>query len=247
MRIKRGNVLRKRHKKILKLAKGFKGARSRIFKVANTAVMKKLKYQYRDRRVLKRNMRALWIVRINAACRLNDISYSKFVGGLNKAGVLVNRKMLSEIAINDPKAFSELVKVAKDGKAGKVKPATEVTGNEVTIGAAKKETKSKKNGVIRGHKTESPSPFPVKGSRCGWAATYFPTLSRSIIGAAGLNFSVRDGKRCAPALVPPLVCLAACPRVLGLPRGCGDGCGKKGGAFPDGRGRAPRGRECSGH
>ena len=79
MRVKRGNVLRKRHKKILKLAKGFLGARSRIFKVANIAVMKKLKYQYRDRRVLKRNMRSLWIVRINAAVRELGLSYSKFV------------------------------------------------------------------------------------------------------------------------------------------------------------------------
>ncbi|MCD7879192.1 MAG: 50S ribosomal protein L20, partial [Candidatus Gastranaerophilales bacterium] len=76
MRVKRGNVLRKRHKKILKLAKGFKGARSRIFKVANTAVMKKLKYQYRDRRHLKRNMRRLWIIRINAAVRQYGLSYS---------------------------------------------------------------------------------------------------------------------------------------------------------------------------
>ena len=86
MRVKRGNVLRKRHKKILKLAKGFIGARSRIFKVANIAVMKKLKYQYRDRRVLKRNMRSLWIVRINAAVREMGLSYSKFMNMLKKAG-----------------------------------------------------------------------------------------------------------------------------------------------------------------
>ena len=82
MRVKRGNVLRKRHKKILKLAKGFIGARSRIFKVANTAVMKKLKYQYRDRRNRKRNMRRLWIVRINAAVRQHGLSYSKFMNAL---------------------------------------------------------------------------------------------------------------------------------------------------------------------
>ena len=82
MRVKRGNVLRKRHKKILKLAKGFIGARSRIFKVANIAVMKKLKYQYRDRRVLKRNMRSLWIIRINAAVREMGLSYSRFMNML---------------------------------------------------------------------------------------------------------------------------------------------------------------------
>ena len=109
MRVKRGNVLRKRHKKILKLAKGFLGARSRIFKVANIAVMKKLKYQYRDRRVLKRNMRSLWIVRINAAVRELGLSYSKFMNMLKKADIQVNRKMLAELAVNEPEAFKVLV------------------------------------------------------------------------------------------------------------------------------------------
>ncbi len=113
MRVKRGNVLRKRHKKILKLAKGFLGARSRIFKVANIAVMKKLKYQYRDRRVLKRNMRALWIVRINAAVREMGISYSRFMNMLKKADIQVNRKMLAELAVNEPEAFKVLVETAQ--------------------------------------------------------------------------------------------------------------------------------------
>ena len=108
MRVKRGNVLRKRHKKILKLAKGFLGARSRIFKVANIAVMKKLKYQSRDRRVLKRNMRSLWIVRINAAVRELGVSYSKFMNMLKKADIQVNRKMLAELAVNEPEAFKVL-------------------------------------------------------------------------------------------------------------------------------------------
>ena len=113
MRVKRGNVLRKRHKKILKLAKGFLGARSRIFKVANIAVMKKLKYQYRDRRVLKRNMRSLWIVRINAAVREMGLSYSKFMNMLKKADIQVNRKMLAELAANEPDAFKVLVEEAQ--------------------------------------------------------------------------------------------------------------------------------------
>lgn len=113
MRVKRGNVLRKRHKKILKLAKGFIGARSRIFKVANIAVMKKLKYQYRDRRVLKRNMRSLWIVRINAAVREMGLSYSKFMNMLKKANIQVNRKMLAELAVNEPEAFKVLVETAQ--------------------------------------------------------------------------------------------------------------------------------------
>ena len=113
MRVKRGNVLRKRHKKILKFAKGFIGARSRIFKVANIAVMKKLKYQYRDRRVLKRNMRALWIVRINAAVREMGLSYSKFMNMLKKADIQVNRKMLADLAVNEPDAFKVLVETAQ--------------------------------------------------------------------------------------------------------------------------------------
>ncbi len=116
MRVKRGSVLRKRHKKILKLAKGFIGARSRIFKVANIAVMKKLKYQYRDRRVLKRNMRALWIVRINAAVRELGLSYSKFMNMLKKADIQVNRKMLAELAVNEPEAFKVLVETAQSAK-----------------------------------------------------------------------------------------------------------------------------------
>ena len=117
MRVKRGNVLRKRHKKILKLAKGFIGARSRIFKVANTAVMKKLKYQYRDRRNKKRTMRRLWIVRINAAVRQHGLSYSKFMNALKKADIQVNRKMLAEMAVNEPEAFSVVVESAKKVKA----------------------------------------------------------------------------------------------------------------------------------
>ena len=140
-RVKNGAVTKARHKKVLKEAKGYFGSKHRLYKSAKEQLMHSGQYAFRDRKQKKRDFRKLWITRINAACRLNDISYSRFIEGLNKAGVEVNRKMLSEIAINDPKAFSELVKVAKDGKNGKVKPATEVTGNEVTIGSAKKETK----------------------------------------------------------------------------------------------------------
>ena len=111
MRIKRGNVCRNRHKKILKLAKGFKGARSRIFKVANIAVMKALKYAYR--RATKRNMRRLWIVRINAAVREQGMSYSRFVNACKKANIQVNRKMLADLAVNDKDAFAVVVEAAK--------------------------------------------------------------------------------------------------------------------------------------
>lgn len=108
MRIRRGSAGVKRHKKILKLAKGFIGARSRIFKVANIAVMKALKYAYRDRRTTKRNMRRLWIVRINAAVRQRGMSYSKFVNACKKANVVVNRKMLADLAVRDSDAFDVL-------------------------------------------------------------------------------------------------------------------------------------------
>jgi large subunit ribosomal protein L20 len=108
MRIRRGSAGVKRHKKILKLAKGFIGARSRIFKVANIAVMKALKYAYRDRRTTKRNMRRLWIVRINAAVRQRGMSYSKFVNACKKANVVVNRKMLADLAVRDSEAFDVL-------------------------------------------------------------------------------------------------------------------------------------------
>ena len=114
MRVKRGNVSRNRHKKILKLAKGFKGARSRIFKVANIAVMKALKYAYRDRKATKRNMRRLWIVRINAAVRQHGLSYSKFMNALKKADIQVNRKMLAEMAVSDAAGFAALCEQAKE-------------------------------------------------------------------------------------------------------------------------------------
>ena len=112
-RVKRGNVLRKRHKKILKLAKRFIGARSRIFKVANIAVMKALKYKYADRRNKKRFMRRLWITRINAAARMNGISYSRMMDGLKKGGVDINRKMLADMAVNDAAGFAALAELAK--------------------------------------------------------------------------------------------------------------------------------------
>ena len=140
-RVKNGAVTKARHKKILKEAKGYVGSKHRLYKTAKEQLMHSGQYAFRDRKQKKRDFRKLWITRINAACRQNDISYSRFIEGLTKAGVEVNRKMLSEIAINDPKAFTELVKTAKDGKAGKIKPATEVTGNEVTIGAKKATTK----------------------------------------------------------------------------------------------------------
>lgn len=112
MRVKRGFKARKRRKKVLKLAKGFRGGRSKLFRTAADAVDKALMYAYRDRRQRKRDFRRLWITRINAAARLNDISYSKFINGLKRAGVELDRKVLAELAISDPPGFSRLADLA---------------------------------------------------------------------------------------------------------------------------------------
>lgn len=112
-RVKGALSTRKRHKKILKLAKGYRGAKSKLYRVANQAVMKSLSYAYVGRKLKKRDFRSLWITRISAACRMNDINYSRFMNGLKKANIEINRKMLSEIAINDPAAFAQLVETAK--------------------------------------------------------------------------------------------------------------------------------------
>ena len=112
-RVKGAMNTRKRHKKILKLAKGYRGAKSKLFRTANQAVMKSLVYSYIGRKQKKRDFRKLWIARINAAARMNGISYSRFMNGLKKADITLNRKMLSEIAIADPAAFTALVEKAK--------------------------------------------------------------------------------------------------------------------------------------
>ncbi len=141
-RVKNGAVTKARHKKVLKQAKGYFGSKHRLYKTAKEQLMHSGQYAYRDRKQKKREFRKLWITRINAACRQNNISYSRFIEGLTKAGVEVNRKMLSEIAINDPKAFTELVKVALDGKAGKVTKSEKVIETEVTIKGSEKKAKT---------------------------------------------------------------------------------------------------------
>lgn len=115
-RVKRGNVARKRRKKILKLAKGFRGSHSKLFRTANQQVMKALRNAYRDRRKRKRDFRRLWITRINAAARINGMSYSKLTYQLKQAEVGLNRKMLAQLAIADPEAFTKVVEVAQSAK-----------------------------------------------------------------------------------------------------------------------------------
>ena len=123
-RVKSSAVTKARHKKVLKRAKGYFGSKHRLYKTAKEQLLHSGVYAYRDRRQKKRDFRKLWITRINAACRENEISYSKFIDGLNKAGLQVNRKMLSELAIDNAKAFSDLVVIAKEALEGKeYKPA----------------------------------------------------------------------------------------------------------------------------
>ena len=122
-RVKDGIVSRQRRKKVFKQAKGYFGSKHRLYKTAQEQLMHSGRYSFNDRKKNKGNFRKLWITRINAACRENEISYSKFIDGLNKAGVEINRKMLSELAIADMNEFAKLVKIAKDALEGKVAKA----------------------------------------------------------------------------------------------------------------------------
>ena len=137
-RVKGGTISRARHKKVLKQAKGYFGSKHRLYRTANEQVMHSGKYAFRDRRQKKRDFRKLWITRINAGCRENDMSYSKFINGLLKANVTINRKMLSEIAINDKEAFAKLVEMAKKALDGTLKE------EKVVVKAPAKETKTVK-------------------------------------------------------------------------------------------------------
>lgn len=132
VRVKNSVATRARRKKVLKKAEGYFGSKHRLYKTAHEQVMHSERYAYRDRKQTKRNFRKLWITRINAECRENNISYSKFIDGLNKAGVEINRKMLSELAIHDKEAFANLVKIAKGEKVEtkKVAPKSETPKKE---------------------------------------------------------------------------------------------------------------------
>ena len=139
-RVKGGTVARARRKKVLKEAKGYFGSKLWLYKTAHEQLMHSGQYAYRDRRQNKRNFRKLWIARINAACRENEISYSRFINGLNKAGITVNRKMLSELAIDNREAFADLVTIAKDSLDGKTYTPAKTKVEEVS----EKKTTTKK-------------------------------------------------------------------------------------------------------
>ena len=141
-RVKTAKITKQRHKKILKRAKGYFGSKHRLYKTAKEQLMHSGVYAFRDRRAKKRDFRKLWITRINAECRVNNISYSKFIDGLNKAGVIINRKMLAEMAVSDKEAFANLVKLAKDALEGKMPKEAKVAKKE-TVKAEKKETVKK--------------------------------------------------------------------------------------------------------
>jgi len=155
-RVKGGTVARKRRRKILKLAKGYYGAKHLIYKTANEQVMHSLAYAYRDRKKRKSNFRKLWITRINAAARLNGMSYSKLINGLNLAGIEINRKMLADIAVNDAPGFSEIVKAAKRGLSGEAAPAPKKVTKKV---APVKKVVAKKAAPV---KKEVVKEVPVK-------------------------------------------------------------------------------------
>lgn len=139
-RVKGGNVSKNRRRKVLKEAKGYFGSKHRLYKTAQEQLFHSGAYAYRDRKQNKRNFRKLWITRINAACRENDISYSKFINGLTKAGIEINRKMLSEMAIDDAKSFASLVETAKKALNGEVVAPKKVEA-KVEVKEDKKEEK----------------------------------------------------------------------------------------------------------
>lgn len=176
-RVKGGIVARKRRKKILKEASGYFGSKHRLWKTAKEQLLHSGVYAYRDRRQKKRDFRKLWITRINAACRENEISYSKFIDGLNKAGLTVNRKMLSELAIDNPKAFSDLVVIAKDALAGKeYKPAKVALEKK----AEKKETKvaAKKTTKTATKKAETTKTAPATKKKAETSKTTKKTTKK---------------------------------------------------------------------
>ena len=151
-RVKGGNVSKNRRRKVLKQAKGYFGSKHRLYKTAQEQLFHSGEYAYRDRKQNKRNFRKLWITRINAGCRQNNISYSKFINGLNKAGITINRKMLSELAINDPAAFTNLCetsKLALEGKLEKVAKKEVVKKEVVKKEVAKETTKEVKEDLSK--------------------------------------------------------------------------------------------------
>ena len=163
-RVKGGTVSKTRRRKVLKAAKGYFGSKHRLYKTAQEQLFHSGNYAFKDRKQNKRNFRKLWIVRINAACRENDISYSKFISGLAKANVMVNRKMLAELAIDNTKAFADLVVIAKDALNGKMpkEVKAEVKKEEVKEVKAPKAEKKDAPKKATAKKAETKEEAPKK-------------------------------------------------------------------------------------
>lgn len=164
-RIKGGVVARKRRKKVLKEAKGYFGSKHRLYKTAHEQVMNSGSYAFRDRRQKKREFRKLWIARINAACKSNDITYSRFINGLTIAGVYVNRKMLSELAIDNMDAFKDLVQIAKDALDGKTYVPAKKEVKEEKVEKAEKTTKTTKKASTSKDVKEKAEPKAKKTTK----------------------------------------------------------------------------------
>ena len=164
-RIKGGVVARKRRKKVLKEAKGYFGSKHRLYKTAHEQVMNSGSYAFRDRRQKKREFRKLWIARINAACKSNDITYSRFINGLTIEGVYVKRKMLSELAIDNPKAFKDLVQIAKDALDGKTYVPAKKEVKEEKVEKAEKTTKTTKKDSTSKDAKEKAEPKAKKTTK----------------------------------------------------------------------------------
>ena len=164
-RIKGGVVARKRRKKVFKEAKGHFGSKHRLYKTAHEQVMNSGSYAFRDRRQKKREFRKLWIARINAACKSNDITYSRFINGLTIAGVYVNRKMLSELAIDNMDAFKDLVQIAKDALDGKTYVPAKKEVKEEKVEKAEKTTKTTKKDSTSKDTKEKAEPKAKKTTK----------------------------------------------------------------------------------
>ena len=164
-RVKGGTVARARRKKVLKEAKGYFGSKHRLYKTAHEQVMNSGSYAFRDRRQKKREFRKLWIARINAACKSNDITYSRFINGLTIAGVYVNRKMLSELAIDNPEAFKDLVQIAKDALDGKTYVPAKKEVKEEKVEKAEKTTKTTKKDSTSKDTNEKAEPKAKKTTK----------------------------------------------------------------------------------
>jgi large subunit ribosomal protein L20 len=155
-RVKGGTVSKTRRRKVLKQAKGYFGSKHRLYKTAQEQLFHSGNYAFRDRKQNKRNFRKLWITRINAACRENDLSYSKFINGLAKANITINRKMLSEMAVNDVESFNKIVKTVKDVLDGKVIPAAKEEA-KTTVKETKEVKAPAKKVAVKKEVTEKPA------------------------------------------------------------------------------------------